>query len=310
MRYGRSRVPEHPAHVLAVGAGLATKARRVPGVADREVLLVQDLGRVERGERDLRRPDQVQLVGGRDVDVDLVGREERAAEHRLLADQDRRDHRDEPTRRQQVERVADERELDLHDVAEQIHEPGATGPSGPFAVEHAQPLTQLRVVLGFEVEGRGFAVAAHLDRVLVREPVGRRLVGDVRGPGQLVVELGLDLPEPRLELLELGRDLGHLRDQTLPLLALGTADRLARSVLLRAQLLHTDRERPPSLVELEDRVDGVGQVAPGEALAEPIGVLSDRPDVEHARPWPPGPRASRPSPAPRRPSAAGPIADP
>ena len=236
--------------------------------------------------------------------------QEPAAEHRLLADQHRRDHRDEPPRRQQVERVADERELDLHDVAQQVHEAGPAGSSGSFDVEHAQPLTQLRVVLGLEVEGRGFAVAAHLDGVLVREPVGRRLVGDVRGPGQPVGELGLDPLELGLELLELGRDLGHLGDQTLLLLALGTADRLARPVLLRAQLLHADRERAPSLVELQDRVDGVGQVASGEALAESVGVLSDRPDVEHARPWPPRPRAPRPSPATRRPSAARPVADP
>ena len=282
-----------------------------PGVADREVLLVQDLGRVERGQRDLRRPDQVELVRVRDVDVDLVGREEPAAEHRLLADEHRRDHRDEPVRRQDVERVPDERELHLHDVAQEVDEPRAAGPHGPFGVEHAELLTQHRVVLGLEVERRGFAVAAHLDRVLVREPVRRGPVRHVRGPGQHVGELGLDLLELRFELLELGRDRGHLGDQALLLVALGAADRLAHPVLLRAQLLHPTRERTSALVQLEDRVDGLGQVAPGQALAEPVGVLSDRADVEHARPWPPRPRAPRPSPA-RRPSAARwvPAADP
>ena len=184
------------------------------GVADREVLLVQDLGRVERGQRHLRRPDQVELVRVRDVDVDLVGREEPAAEHRLLADEHRRDHRDEPVRRQHVERVADQRELHVHDVAQQVDEPRAAGPRGRVrcrACRAAHPAPR-----GPWARSRtsGFAVPAHLDRVLVREPVRR---GPVRARSGVrastSVSSASDLLELRLELLELGRDRGHLGDR-------------------------------------------------------------------------------------------------
>ena len=84
-------------------------------------------------------------------------------------------------------------------------------------------------------------MATHLDRVLVREPVRRGRVRQVRGPCQHVGELGLDLLELRIEPLELGRDRGHLGDQALLLVALGAADRPAHPVLLRTQLLDPNR---------------------------------------------------------------------
>ena len=63
-----------PARVLAGGAGLAPEARRVRGVADRQLVRLEDLVAVEVGDRDLGGRDQVELVAGHDVHlVFLVG---------------------------------------------------------------------------------------------------------------------------------------------------------------------------------------------------------------------------------------------
>ena len=76
---------EHSARVLPRGAGLAAEAGGVAGVAERQVVAVEDLGAVHRGERNLGRPDEVELVPFDRVDVHLVGREEPGPVHRLLA---------------------------------------------------------------------------------------------------------------------------------------------------------------------------------------------------------------------------------
>ena len=171
---------EHAADVLAVGPGLATEAGRVPRVRSGRSRLVEDLAHAERGERDLRGADEVQLVLGRHVDVHLVRRQEPGPVHRLLADQHRRDHRHEPVGREHVHRVTDERELDVHDVAEQVDEPRAARPGAAVGVEHPEQLAERGVIARLEVERRRLAVRADLDGVLVGEPVRRRVVRDVR----------------------------------------------------------------------------------------------------------------------------------
>ena len=204
-----------------------------------------------------------------------------------------------------VECVADERELHEGEVAEQVDESRSARARPTLDIEDTQRFPERHVVSRFEVERWRLAPAPNLDRVLFGQAVGRRLVRHVRGPGEQIGQLGLDLLELRLELLHLRGDPRHLADQPLLLLALGAADRLARPVLLGAQLLHPAGELTPSLVQGEDLVDRVREVASGESLAEPIWILTDRPNVEHPRPWPPRPRSWRPSRG-RRPSAARP----
>ena len=113
---------EHAARVLAGGSGLPAEARGVAGVAQRQRLAVEDLAHVERGEGDLRGAGEVQVVALDAVDVDLVGRQEPGAVHRLLADEDGRQDGDEPARRDPVEREAVERQLEERRVAEAIGE--------------------------------------------------------------------------------------------------------------------------------------------------------------------------------------------
>jgi hypothetical protein len=65
------------------------------------------------------------------------------------------------------------------------------------------------------------------------------------------------------------------------LLAPGAADRLARAVLLGAQILDTSGELAPALIQPEDLVDRAIEVATPQAAAERLGVLADRLDVQH-----------------------------
>ena len=78
---------EDAAGVLAGGARLAAEARREAAVAQRQVVLGEDLAHVQRCQRDLGGADQEQLgVGVRErVDLLAVGGEEATADQRLLA---------------------------------------------------------------------------------------------------------------------------------------------------------------------------------------------------------------------------------
>jgi hypothetical protein len=184
--------------------------------------------------------------------------------------------------RQDVERVTDQRELDQHDVAEQVDEPRSARPHGPVDVEHAEELAELDVILRFEVEHRPLAVAADLDGVLVGEPVGRRRVRDVRRHGEHAAEVGLGDLELRFELLHARRHARDLLDQPPALVRLRATDLLGQPVLLRAEVLDLRRQRTPALVEAEQVVDGRLEPAPREARAVRLGVLADGADVEHA----------------------------
>ncbi len=55
---------QQPAHVLARAARLAAEAGRIAGVEDRQLVGLDDLARMERGQRDLRRPREPQIVVG------------------------------------------------------------------------------------------------------------------------------------------------------------------------------------------------------------------------------------------------------
>ncbi len=77
---------------------------------------------MQRRERHLGGADQVQVVVGQRVDLLLGVGQHAGAVQRLLADEHRRDHRLEPLAAQLLERVADERELEHHQVPAQVGE--------------------------------------------------------------------------------------------------------------------------------------------------------------------------------------------
>ena len=171
---------EHSARVLPRGAGLAAEAGGVAGVAERELVAVEDLGAVHRSERNLGRSDEVELVPFDRIDVHLVGREEPGPVHRLLANEHGGQDGCEAAAREPVEREPIERELEQRDVAGAKREARARDLRGALEVDPSGG--ELQVVLDRKVEGRWLAPAANLLGVLLGVPVRRGLVRRVRNP--------------------------------------------------------------------------------------------------------------------------------
>ena len=202
---------------------------------------------MQRGERDLRRADEVEAVPLDRVDVHLVRREEPGAVHRLLADEHGREHGGEALLDETVEREAVERELEERDVADPVHEPRARDARAALEVDPAVRGREVDVVLHRKVERRGLADAPDLDRVLLREPVGRGHVRRVRHAVEERLPCRLGLTELVLEPLEVDLDLLQLLE------LLGR--RLPLQLRPPAELVDLRYERPPALVGLEQLVE-------------------------------------------------------
>ncbi len=158
--------------------------------------VLQDLGHVQAGERDLRGAGEVELVRLERVDVRTVGREEAGAVHRLLAHEHRRQHRHVPVGGRAVEREAVERERDERRVADEVAEARAGEARSALELEAAD----LGVLRPF---GRGVADAAELLCVLLGVAVGGRGIGRIRHLLEQRVPLGLGGRQLRLERAQL-----------------------------------------------------------------------------------------------------------
>ena len=108
------------ARVLAGRSGLATKAGREAGIAQRQTLGRQDLVVVQRGQRHLGGADQIEVVVGKPIDLLLGVGQEAGAVQRPLAHQHGRDHRLEAVAAQLLQDEAHERQLGHHEVALEI----------------------------------------------------------------------------------------------------------------------------------------------------------------------------------------------
>ena len=233
---------------------------------------------MQRGQRDLARTDEVQVVGGHVVDLLLGVGQHAGAEERLLADEHGRDDGLEPVAPDHVERPAHERQLEQDELATQVREARA---GETRAALHVDPLAgQLQVVprLGHRIDR-----VAHLadDGVLLR---GGR-VGEVRERAQELLQplvrggglrcQILDLRREALEVLELLGDV--------PSLALAGRDLLGGRLLLRPQRLRPRDRRAALTVECQDVVDRVGHAgtAACERRLHAIRILADAPEVQH-----------------------------
>ena len=115
--------PEDPARVLPGGTGLAAKAAREARIAPRQLVAGEDLVVVQRCERHLGGPDEIQIVVLEPVDLLLGVGQEPGAVERALAHEDGRDHGLEARRAERLQRVADERELQEDELSAQVREP-------------------------------------------------------------------------------------------------------------------------------------------------------------------------------------------
>ena len=108
--------------VLAGRARLAAEVRREGGVAERQLVLLEDLAHVQARERDLGGAGQVEAVALDRVDVVLLGGEEAGSVHRLLAHEHGREDGREAARDEPVEREAVEREREQRGIADHVAE--------------------------------------------------------------------------------------------------------------------------------------------------------------------------------------------
>ena len=195
--------PEHAARVLPRRSRFAPEAGGVARIATWKRPGLQDLPHVERRERHLRGPRQIQLVPLDAIDVDLFSREKARAVHRLLAHEHGRQHGHEAFRRQPVEGEAVERQLEQCDGAGPVSEAGAREPGTALHVDPALAADQIHVVARLEVELRRLADPANLLRVVVGLAVRCALVRRVRHAFQELTALRLGLGQFRLEALKL-----------------------------------------------------------------------------------------------------------
>ena len=142
-----------------------------------------------------------------------VGKEPGAV-HRLLADQHRRDHRDEPFRGEDVHARGGPAR-----TARTRCRPSGRRTASRWCARRARcracPAASPSATwsLRLEVERRRLAAPSHLDGVLVGEAVGRAAWGTFGVAASSSLSDASACLELRLELLELGADLADLGDQ-------------------------------------------------------------------------------------------------
>ena len=231
---------------------------------------------MQRGERDLARPDQVEVVVGEAVDLLLGVGQEAGAEERLLAHQHRRDHRLEACAAQQLERPADERELEQHELALQV---------GEARARHARGARPCRSRCRRARGGRGRVRPASPTSRDDRRPRRRRV-----GSGRLGSAASTASSSASTAASSLARapsaagDLAHRarspRRRPRPPAWRRRSPR--RLVLLGAQRLELGQQLAPLLVEREHLVE-LRASAPRRASAARTasGSLADRLEVEH-----------------------------
>ncbi len=288
---------EDAPRVLAVGAGLAAEARGEARVAQRELVRVEDLVHVVRGEGDLGGADEIEVVLLQVVHVLRGLAEEAGALHGARADQRGGQHRDEAGLGGLRDRRVDERQLQEGADAGEVVEARAGDLRAALDVDGAQRLAQLQVVLGLEALGGEVAdraVRLQDDEVLLAADRHVR----VHEVAQLEREaLGLLV---RLVLLGVGRldvggELARLLEQLGLLVAGGLGDELAERLLLGTQLVEADAGRPAPLVGGQESVDERDVLSTGAlGRAHTVGVLTEQAKVNHATRLPVTGSGSRP----------------
>ena len=230
---------------------------------------------MHRREPHLCRARQVELVALDLVDVHLVGRQEAGAVHRLLAHEHGRQHDGEALLHEPVERVAVERELEESEVADAVREARARHLGGALHVDPAERLGEVEVILDREVERRRLADAPNLDRVVVREAVGRVLGRRVRHQREQLAARRLGGRQALLERLQLGLHLLELRE------LLGR--RLSLELPFRPQLLHVRLDLEHGAVGGHQLVERVGCAFPHECGAERVRIAAGGAKIDHER---------------------------
>ena len=161
---------------------------------------------MQRGQRDLGGADEEELVALDLVDHLALAGEEAGAVERPLADEHRRHHRLEALARGPSRREADQRQLDHHQVAEQVGEARARRRGGLLDLDPAVLEAEVEVVADARSRSSGGSPTSRRVTASSSPPSGRLGMGEVRERRRERVAALLDLGELGLQALELRRD--------------------------------------------------------------------------------------------------------
>ena len=243
---------------------------------------------MQRGERHLRRRDQVQVAVARArlEQVALELGELARAQHGVRRDEvGRDDFGVAALARVQVEHEVDERALHPRAGAGLHGEARARDPGRALEVDDPELRAQLEVRPRLEVEARRLPHAAHLDVGGRVAPSRHGSVGDVGDDEERLADCLLYFGQATLERLDLIRDAFHLRLELSRVLARTAAarDLLAAHFLAVAELLDLLEERPPLGVEGPGIAAREVERTPplGEHLLDRGAILDDPSEVEH-----------------------------
>src|SRR5579862_3785369 len=273
------------ARVLAVAAGFGTEARAVRGVAQRQVLRIDD--RIPHEVRDgiLRGRDEVEVAPLDLEEVVLELRERRDAVGAVGGDHVRDIHLG-ITVLLGVHREHElpERAMQPGDSALEDVEARARELRSGLEVEAAQRLAHVHVVLRLEVERARRAPAAHLDVLVARTTLGHVGLRDVRDHAQEGRLPFLDGGERHLVGLQLVADAGDFRHHGRGILALALEhpDLLRERVALALELLGAGLDLLAFVLEGEPRGLVEDEAAAFQARDGGGKVLAKQLDVEHA----------------------------
>src|SRR5690606_2457417 len=160
-----------PARVASGRSGLAAIARRHARVELRKLCFVEDLAAVIRGDRDLRRPDEKELVALACVGLLLPAGKVRGAFERLASNEGRDDHRHEALLDELHDRVPEHGELEERAIAlEDVHA-RSRELRRARDVDDVELLAELEMIAELEVRLRRLAPASDLDVVVRRQPI-------------------------------------------------------------------------------------------------------------------------------------------
>ena len=170
---------DEAAGIPAGGAGFGAEAGRGGRVAPREILLIQNLTRVQIGERHFRGGDEVVILLAQPEEVLLeLGKLARAG-HGGAVDDEGRGHFDVALFLVLIEEEIDEGALELGSPAEGDDEAAAGLAHGALEVKAAEIRAEIPVGLRLEVKGRRGSPAADLHVLGLVLSHGHGGVGDV-----------------------------------------------------------------------------------------------------------------------------------
>ena len=186
----------------------------------------------------------------------------------------------------QVDDVADQRQLDEDEVAEQVGEAGARGGRCLLGVDQPERTADLEVVAQLEGEARDLADLAQDLGVLVAVAVGRPGSGGLGIVSARACRSSSSSPSSASSCLirpPTSRIRGDRIGGVLACL-LGGADRVGGLVALGAEALDLGQQLPPAQVELEQLVELLGRADAGKRRANRRRVLADGAEIKHRIP--------------------------